>query len=334
MPFWRRRADDDARLRLFFATDLHGSDVCFRKFLAAARVYGVDALVLGGDLTGKSVLPLVRDGDGFRIGLDPRGEVLTSEESLADYEKRAADWGGYPKRLDRADAERIAQDDEVLKALLHSEAAARAARWRTLDEERLAGSDVRCFVSGGNDDPPDVLAAIAHGTNGADASPVVFCDESIAPLPNGVELISIGHSNETPWHTPRELTEEALSARIEALLRDAERPEQAVFNFHVPPRASGLDRCPELDVSTDPPTPVRIGGELVFTNAGSTAVRDALERHQPPVSLHGHIHESRAAARIGGTLALNPGSDYHGGMLLGVLVTVARDAVHHRFTAG
>jgi hypothetical protein len=63
MPLRRRRArgggpgsNPDATT-LFFATDLHGSETCFRKFVAAARFYGADLLVLGGDLTGKLVVP-------------------------------------------------------------------------------------------------------------------------------------------------------------------------------------------------------------------------------------------------------------------------------------
>ena len=52
------------RLRLFYASDIHGSEKCFLKFINAARFYGIDVLVLGGDLTGKVVIPLVRQGAG------------------------------------------------------------------------------------------------------------------------------------------------------------------------------------------------------------------------------------------------------------------------------
>ena len=55
-----RRKDASARrraLRIFFATDVHGSERCFRKFLAAATVYEAEVLLLGGDVAGKGLVP-------------------------------------------------------------------------------------------------------------------------------------------------------------------------------------------------------------------------------------------------------------------------------------
>ena len=66
------------------------------------------------------------------------------------------------------------------------------------------------------------------------------------------------------------------------------------------------------------------GGMPVISGVGSTAVRDALEKYQPMLSLHGHIHESRGEARIGRTLAINPGSEYSEGVLRGAIITLSR----------
>src|SRR5262245_422999 len=52
--------------RLFFAADLHGSQPTFRKFLGAAAFYETDALVFGGDLMGKALVPIVRSNGVFR----------------------------------------------------------------------------------------------------------------------------------------------------------------------------------------------------------------------------------------------------------------------------
>jgi uncharacterized protein len=53
------------------------------------------------------------------------------------------------------------------------------------------------------------------------------------------------------------------------------------------------------------------------------------------LSLHGHIHESQGAARIGRTVALNPGSEYNSGNLHGVVVSLADDeVVFYQFVAG
>lgn len=328
-----RRSGTNDSVRLFFATDLHGSEVCFRKFLAAAGVYRVDVLVLGGDLTGKTLFPVVRESGHFSLGLESGGPTVDTAKDLDAYAKRAADRGGYCIVLERDEADALATDDNAVHALIVSEAAKRAADWRALAEERLAATEVRCFVSGGNDDPPEVLAAL-RGDGDRPPDRVVFCDGLVTRLAGDWDLASLGYSNPTPWRTPREVPEDELEARIDALADGLRDPTRTVFNLHVPPVGSGLDRCPELDVSTDPPTPVRIGGEIVFTNAGSTAVRDALLRYQPPVSLHGHIHESRAATTVGTTLALNPGSEYGDGVLRGVIVTLSATRVVHQFTAG
>jgi len=52
------------------------------------------------------------------------------------------------------------------------------------------------------------------------------------------------------------------------------------------------------------------GGQMVFAGAGSRAVRNAIEKHQPMLGLHGHIHEAQGvitdwAARHASTPAAN-----------------------------
>ena len=42
-------------LTLYYASDIHGSDRLWRKFVNAGRFYGADVLVMGGDLAGKAV---------------------------------------------------------------------------------------------------------------------------------------------------------------------------------------------------------------------------------------------------------------------------------------
>ena len=43
-------------MRLFFATDIHGSEICWKKFINAGKWYEVDTLILGGDMTGKAIV--------------------------------------------------------------------------------------------------------------------------------------------------------------------------------------------------------------------------------------------------------------------------------------
>ncbi len=109
-------------------------------------------------------------------------------------------------------------------------------------------------------------------------------------------------------------------------------PRRAIFNLHVPPYASGLDTAYEID---DQLRIVVRNGKPHEIPVGSTAVRQILEEYQPVLSLHGHIHESRGAAQIGRTLALNSGSEYASGRIHGVTVSLAGDRVRsHQFTIG
>jgi uncharacterized protein len=328
----RRRAGKSGARRLFFATDLHASEACFRKFLAAARVYEVDLLVLGGDVMGKALVPLVEDpaAGGVHRGLAPDAPLLRGEAEIEAAARRAADEGNYAVRVSRERAQQLAADPDELHLTLTTEARRRTAAWARLAEERLAEMGTRCYVTGGNDDPEEVLEPLRR----PDGSPLVFCEGEIEELGEEISILSLGYSNRTPWKTPRELSEEELLSRIRALARQAPDPHRTIFNLHVPPIGTGLDRCPALDTSSDPPAVVRIGGEVQYIDAGSTAVRDALEELQPFLSLHGHIHESRGATRLGRTLALNPGSEYSTGALKGAIATLDVERPSFQFTTG
>src|SRR5262249_13434051 len=137
----------------------------------------------------------------------------------------------------------------------------------------------------------------------------------IAP---GIEMISTGYGNPTPWNCPRDVSEEELGEIIDAMASKLSDPARAVFNLHVPPVGSGLDSCPRLDTSVSPPRAVP--GEIM--SAGSTAVRGAIEKYGPLLSLHGHIHESAAVSEIGRTTCVNPGSEYEEGVLRSAVVDV------------
>jgi uncharacterized protein len=329
---WRGRSRRATR-RLFFATDLHASEACFRKFLAAVSVYEVDLLVLGGDVMGKALVPLVEDVEGrsgVRAGLRRDAPLLGGEEAIREFTRRVADEGSYAVRVSRERALQLQEDPQELHAALTAEARRRTAEWASLAEERLGGRGVRCYVTGGNDDPEEVLEPLRRPSG----SPLVFCEGTVEDLGEDISILSLGYSNHTPWNTPRELSEEELLRRIRALAAQAPDPRRTIFNLHVPPVSTGLDRCPLLDTSSDPPSLVRVGGEVQYFDAGSSAVRAALEELQPFLSLHGHIHESRGATRLGGTLALNPGSEYSMAALKGAIATLDVERPSFQFTTG
>ena len=309
----RERGKKRRALRLYFATDIHGSDVCFRKFLAAAKVYQVDAVILGGDFAGKALVPvLARNGD-----LTARIEGQSVTVPAAEWDRVAADInkaGFYPVRMEAGELAALEADPAALDRLFRSEIAAQLQRWCDLAAERLDPA-VRCIITPGNDDPMEADAVLA-------AHPRVECPEGELCDLGPVAMASLGVVPTTPWNTERETSEEDLGKQISAMLDQVPEGREAILNIHCPPYASGLDDAPELDETLKP---VIRGGRPSIIPVGSHAVREAIQRYQPSVGLHGHIHESRAAQKIGRTLCVNPGSDYGSGVLRGAVVDIAED---------
>jgi len=275
-------------LRIYFATDVHGSERCFRKFLAAARIYEADALVLGGDVAGKGLIPIVADNGTLNATV--RGEHVTlptTERERLDAEINKL--GFYPVQMEPGEIAELEADPGAVDRLFREEIVAQIQRWCDLAADRLA-PEVRCIITPGNDDPIEIDA--------------VLRDADRIECPEG------------------EYSEEELAERIAAIMDQVPPGQASVLNFHCPPYGSGLDTAPELDETLKP---VVRGGRPSFVPVGSHAVREAIKRYEPVVGLHGHIHESRGAQKIGKTLCLNPGSDYTADLLRGAVVDIAED---------
>jgi Icc-related predicted phosphoesterase len=304
-------------MRVFFTTDIHGSEVCWRKFVNAGRFYEADVLVLGGDVVGKAVLLVERGEDGvWRAQRGGRAYAARSEAELARMTQEARDAGHYVHVVgpDGAAAFRAseAERERVFEAL----ARASIREWIAFAEQRIDGAGPRVLVTAGNDDPFFLDDAFA----GSDV--VEYAEEVVAELGDGHEMVSLGWANPTPWHTHRECPEPDLEARIDAQAGRLRDPERAIFNLHVPPYASGLDEAPLLDDDLRP----RDGGSTKGP-VGSHAVRAAIERYRPMLGLHGHIHEARGATKLGRTVCLNPGSVYGQGLLAGAVAVIKRGKV-------
>jgi uncharacterized protein len=295
-------------VRIFFATDIHGSDVCWRKFLNAGAFHKADVLVMGGDMTGKAMVPITILDGTWRVTLQEQQIALSSEDEVAAMEKRISDRGYYPVRLTPDEMTAWEADSSLVDARFKSEMLGQVERWMALADERLAGRDIRCIVSPANDDMFEIDPII-------DAAKLVDLGESNLIELDGFSMVSTGWANPTPWKTFRELPEDELRTRIDALVADVPDRRRSIFNFHAPPYGSNLDNAPKIGEDMR-----YVSGGQALIPVGSRAIRDAIIEYGPALSLHGHIHEGRGAVKLGRTLAVNPGSTYEDGVLQAAIV--------------
>jgi Icc-related predicted phosphoesterase len=293
-------------------SDIHGSDVCFRKFLNAATFYTVDVLILGGDITGKALVPLVREsGDRYRVRFMGRDLEIEGRE-VEEIERLIRFNGFYPYRCEPDEDVALRDDSSAVTNAFEVAMRRQLEEWLQLADDRVGKAGVACFVMPGNDDPhfvPELLA---------ESSALRDHDGRVLEI-GGSRILGYGWANPTPWQTPREKPEEEIEEDLRRLLEDAGDPSTLIFNPHVPPHGSGLDLAPELrsDFSL-----VTRGGQPSMVPVGSRAVRRVIEEYQPLLAVTGHIHESRGVTRIGRTVCVNPGSEYNVGRLLGAIVEI------------
>jgi len=299
-------------MRVYFATDIHGSETCWRKFLNSGKHYEANVMVLGGDMTGKALVPIVQDGKGhWHATLLENRREFESEDEVKEFEDSVMRRGYYPFRTDPDQMSELTESEELRDELFHREMLGTVERWMRMADEKLDGTGIDCFVSPGNDDQFEVDEIIsgAKRVRLAEGQVVEFGD---------FQMVSTGWSNRTPWDTYREEDEDDLAERLRKMTSQVTTPpEKTIYNFHCPPYGSGLDDAPEIDENMRP----KHGGRSIVP-VGSKAVREAIEEGQPTLALHGHIHEAKGNTRIGNTLCINPGSSYEQGQLLGAVVNL------------
>jgi Icc-related predicted phosphoesterase len=314
------------KVRLFFATDVHGSEVCWRKFVNSAKHYEVDVLILGGDMTGKAIVPIVETGsDRWQYHMQDLTHDLEGHDELTKAERLIRDHGYYPVPMTHDQVQEYSAEPEKLDEVFRTAMRSTLEQWVAFADERLAGSGIQCIVCPGNDDQSDIDEILATSKE------IVVGEGNVIDMPGGYQLVSSGWTNLTPWDTPREEDEPALRQRIEAIITQASAaPDHLVLGLHAPPYDTQLDVAPKIDWDT-----LTVQGQDV-AHVGSTAVREVIEEVQPLLSLHGHIHESRAAIRLGRTLAVNPGSSYVEGLLSGVVIELdgKSKVKRYRLTSG
>src|SRR5262249_43241021 len=153
-------------LKLYYASDVHGSDLCWRKFLGAGRFYGVQALVMGGDLTGKAIVPIAVNGTGaFSATLVGEQRTGRTQEELDQLVHAVRFNGMYPWLASREEIERHQADAAARAELFERIVLAELSRWIELADERIPRYGIDVYVMPGNDDPwscDAVIESAAH----------------------------------------------------------------------------------------------------------------------------------------------------------------------------
>jgi Icc-related predicted phosphoesterase len=326
--------------KIFYVADVHGSEVCFRKFLNALKIYQVDVGILMGDLSGKMINPIVKQPNGsYLCTYLGENRTATTERELEELKKVIASSGNYYFITDPDEMEELKAEGKTIEGRIDERAAKislsagkiddlfrklvveRFQSWMDLADERLKGSGIDVYMAAGNDDLMEVDPVLDRATTivNADLKKLMVKD---------YEMITLSWSNPTPWDTEREYPEETLEAKIDELAGQIENMETAIFNLHVPPYDTQIDQAPKLSDKLVPSTDESIP-------AGSKAVLEAIKKYQPMLGLHGHIHESRGIQKIGRTLCINPGSEYSEGILRGVILILKKNKIKdYMFVSG
>jgi len=313
--------------RIFFTTDLHGSDECFLKFINSGKFYKTSVIICGGDITGKMLIPLIATQDsGYEAEFLGRTQKVRNDE-VSQLEKSIAQAGYYPFKTTKEELSHLNIDRDKVENLFSELMIQRLKKWIEIAEQRLRNTGIKCIINAGNDDRIEI-------DNVLDASDfIIHAEGKVIDVDGKHEMISTGYTNITPWNCPRDISETDLAERIEHMTSKVSNMKNCIFNFHCPPFNSTIDTAPKLDSNLKPV--VSGGGEVELIPVGSTAVRTAIQKYQPLLSLHGHIHESKGSTKIGRTLCVNPGSEYGEGILRGALITIEDDKIKtFQFTSG
>ena len=316
-----------AGVRLFFATDIHGSESCFKKFVYASKSYKCNIIIMGGDITGKKIIPFVRQpDDSYACEWLGQRHSLKTKDELERLKTDVRSVGSYPVEMSENEKVELSSDHSEFEALFDKIMQESVRSWVTYAEDKLRGTDVRCFVQPGNDDTFSIDQVLS-------GSEVITNPEGkVVELGEGFEMVSTGYSNSTPWNCPRDIKDEELGSRIETMIAKVADMSKCIFNFHCPPYDSELDAAPQLDEQFNV---VIKQGQIQMAPVGSKAVRAAIETHNPLLGLHGHIHESRGVFTLGRTTCINPGSEYSEGVLRGAIVNLeAKKVKSYQFTSG
>jgi Icc-related predicted phosphoesterase len=308
-------------LRILFSSDLHASYTVFKKFINAGKIYKVNALIIGGDIAGKTLIPIIDLGNN---NYNIQDKIVTSSE-LNSFIERFKSEGIYYAILSKNEYEEASQNKKAQDELFKKAIIATIREWMKIAEERLKDYKIPIFINLGNDDPEYLFEVLKE-------SEIFKVGEGEVFDFNGYEIVSYGYVNPTPWNTFREKKEEEIYNDLSKIVSKITNYSKAIYNFHAPPYNTNLDNAPLLDENLKP---IVRGGEIVYTHVGSKSIRRIIEETNPLLGLHGHIHESRGFDKVNNTIVINPGSEYNSGLLHAALVILEGESIKaHQFILG
>jgi Icc-related predicted phosphoesterase len=149
-------------MKLFYATDVHGSEICWKKFINAGKFYEAELLILGGDMTGKAIIPIIDQGGGkYKVTLLDQESILEGDEAVQKMAQGIQNRGYYPYITTPDEVQEISSTPGRSDDLFLQEVTKTLVRWMEYADQKLAGTGIQCFVCPGNDDVFEVDQIIA-----------------------------------------------------------------------------------------------------------------------------------------------------------------------------
>jgi uncharacterized protein len=257
-----------------FVSDLHGSLPRYERLWEEIRERRPEVVLLGGDLLPSALYLMARSADPRHRDFIP-GYLAAHLEELGDERPRfLVILGNDDARIE--EEQLVPLEERGLLEYVHG----RAVRVGAFD------------VVGYSYVPPTPFQL--KDWERYDVSR--FVDPGCVSPEEGLRTVPVP-AREARWST--------IKDDLEHLAADVD-PSRTVFLFHTPPYRSRLDRA-ALDGQMVDHAPLDV-------HVGSIAVRRFIEAWQPPVTLHGHVHESarltgRWRDRIGHTHAMSAAHD-------------------------
>ena len=312
-------------LRCYMCSDLHAANRTYRKLLNAIKmnVYEAQVVLIAGDLTGKAIVPIIKQSNGrYTASFLDQHYLIDTEAELEKLKNSISDIGYYPYVTDQEEVDALRTDTAKMSELFRQKMIERVGEWVAMAEERIGKSGIQFYMMPGNDDDRGVDEMIAR------SSYVVNPVGNTIHLNEYHEMISFDYANPTPWHTPREWSEEEYYEHVKASASTLKNVQNALFMIHVPPFDTGIDTAPELDKTMRPKVTM---GDVLRVPVGSTGVRKAIQELQPLVTVHGHVHEAGGQSKLGRTTCFNAGSEANQGILRGFVFDLGKDKLERAF---